>query len=291
MRLGTIDNPPHTSPDEWAEKLHFLGVRSVVLPCGENTPGALLDRYLAVCREMNWTIAEVGAWSNPCSKDPEEAEKSRNYCKRQLAFADHIGARCCVNIAGTNGGPQWDGPYLDNYGRDAIKRVRDSVCEIIDSVKPTRTFYTLEPMPWMIPDSPEQYLELIEAVSNERFAVHMDLVNMISSPKRYFFNRDFMDRSFRLLKGRIRACHVKDVKIGDKLTLHLSEVPCGEGNIDLRHYAELATAEDPDMPFLIEHLDSWNAYEASFRFLCKRLAACRSEIFGFGKSMSIPIDA
>ncbi len=272
MRLGIAFNPPHTSPDEWAEKLRSLGVRAVVLPCSENTDGALLDRYLAVCREMNWPIAEVGAWCNPCSPDPAEAEKNLDYCKRQLAFADHIGARCCVNIAGTNGGPQWDGPYLENFGSEAMKRARDSICEILESVRPVHTFYTLEPMPWMIPDSPEQYLELIEAVDNEHFAVHMDLANMISSPKRYFFNRDFMDRCFRLLKGKIRACHVKDVRIGDKLTLHLAEVPCGEGNIDLRHYAKLATAEDPDMPFLIEHLSNWDAYETSFRFLSAHLS-------------------
>lgn len=271
MRPGTAVNPPHTSPDEWAEKLRALGVRSVVLPCGENTPGALLDRYLALCREMDWTIAEVGAWCNPCSPDSAEAEKNRNCCKRKLAFADHIGARCCVNIAGTSGGPQWDGPYLENYGSEAMKRVRDTVCDILESVNPAHTFYTLEPMPWMIPDSPEQYLELIEAVGREDFAVHMDLVNMISSPKKYFFNRDFMDRCFRLLKGRIRACHVKDVRIGGKLTLHLNEVPCGEGNLDLRHYAELATMEDADMPFLIEHLSSWDAYEKSFRLLSAHL--------------------
>ena len=267
MRPGIISNPPHSSPEEWAEKLKTLGVRTVVLPCNENTPDALLDRYLNLCKEMDWSIAEVGAWSNPLSGDPAEAAKNREFCKRQLAFADHVKARCCVNIAGTHGGPQWDGAYKENYGKEAMKRVRDSVLEILEDVKVHHTYYTLEPMPWMIPDTPEQYLELINEINHERFAVHMDIVNMISSPEKYFFNSKFMDHCFSLLKGKIRACHVKDMKIGSNLTLHLSEVPCFEGNMDLLHYAELATEEDPDMPFIIEHLSSWESYAESFRKL------------------------
>jgi len=272
MRLGVLANPPHSSPDEWAGKLSALGVRTVTLPCDDTTSDALTERYLALCKAMDWNIAEVGAWCNPLSADLSKARENLELCKRRLAFADHVGARCCVNIAGTNGGPQWDGPYRSNYGPDAMKRVRDSICDILESVKPTRTYYTLEPMPWMIPDSPEQYLELIRAVSNDRFAVHMDIVNMVNSPEKYFFNREFMDRCFSLLKGRIRACHVKDSRIGEKLTLHFAEVPCGDGNIDLRHYAELATAEDPDMPFMIEHLCGWHVYADSFKRVSALLA-------------------
>ena len=37
------------------------------------------------------------------------------------------------------------------------------VGQIIDAVKPSRTFYTLEPMPWMYPDSAESYAGLIKS--------------------------------------------------------------------------------------------------------------------------------
>jgi len=43
---------------------------------------------------------------------------------------------------------------------------------IIDAVQPTRTFYTLETMPWMYPDSPQSYLRLLQAVDRRQFAVH-----------------------------------------------------------------------------------------------------------------------
>lgn len=259
MRLGIKMNPSHSSADEWADKLTTLGLRTAMLPCDERADDAVIDAYLRAAKEQDISIGEVGAWCNPLSADPSERKANMDFCKRRLAFADHIGARCCVNITGTLG-EKWDGPYASNYGADAFKRAVDSIREIIDAVNPSRTFYTVEPMPWMIPDSPEQYLELIKAVDHPRFAVHLDVVNMISSPFLYFHQTDLLDRCFSLLAGRIRACHVKDIKLGETLTTHLSEVPCGEGTFDIARYARLATAEDPDMPFLIEHQNNWDAY-------------------------------
>lgn len=263
MRLGISMNPPHSCPEEWADKLAALQLRSAVFPGNEKTPDKLLDAYVEGARSHDIVIAEVGAWCNPLSADPDARKNNIELCKRRLALADHVHARCCVNIAGTDGGPQWDGPYKENYGNAAMEKIIASVRDILDAVNPQHTFYTLEPMPWMIPSSPEQYLELIERIAHPRFAVHMDIVNMISSPEKYFFNREFMEKAFSLLKGRIRSCHVKDISIGSKLTLHLNETMCGTGFLDIRRYSELADAEDPDMPFIIEHLADWDAYLAS----------------------------
>ena len=41
-------------------------------------------------------------------------------------------------------------------------------------------------MPWMIPDSPDENLQLIKDVNRKAFAVHLDFVNMINSPKDIF---------------------------------------------------------------------------------------------------------
>ena len=38
--------------------------------------------------------------------------------------------------------------------------------QIIDDVQPTRTFFTLEAMPWAYPDTTESYLRLIAAIEN-----------------------------------------------------------------------------------------------------------------------------
>lgn len=277
MRLGIAMNPPHTCPEEWADKLSELGLGAAVFPCSEQAPDSLIDAYVRAACSHHIVIAEVGAWCNPLSADPVARKNNMDLCKSRLALADYVHARCCVNIAGTDGSSQWDGPNKTNFGETAMERVAESICEILDAVKPEHTFYTLEPMPWMIPASPEQYMELIRRTARPRFAVHMDIVNMISSPEKYFFNRAFMENAFFLLKGRIRACHVKDVVIGTKLTLHLSETMCGDGALDIRRYAELAEAEDPDMPFIIEHQTEWNAYLESIERV-RRITAQESPL-------------
>ncbi len=101
-----------------------------------------------------------------------------------LQLADEIGAGCCVNISGARG-EIWDGPYPGNYANETFDLIVETVRYIIDQVKPVSAFYTLEPMPYMLPDSPDTYLELIKAIDRKQFAAHLDPVNMISSPQRY----------------------------------------------------------------------------------------------------------
>ncbi|MCM8756987.1 MAG: hypothetical protein NC823_00715 [Candidatus Omnitrophica bacterium] len=53
------------------------------------------------------------------------------------------------------------------------------VRQIIDAVKPVRSYYTLETMPWMYPDSAESYQSLLQAVDRKAFAVHFNPVNLL----------------------------------------------------------------------------------------------------------------
>lgn len=259
MRIGISHVPRHDSPAEWAAALSALGCRAAVFPCNHRESDAKIDAYVAAAKDHDLLIAEVGAWCNPLHADPAERAKNLRYCQEQLALAERVGARCCVNIAGTTG-EVWDGGYVENYGPEAFQRVVETTQAIIDAVHPTRSSYSLEPMPWMIPSSPAEYIDLMQAVNRQGFSVHLDVVNMINCPQRYFFNRDFLDECFRILGPYIRSCHVKDVRLERHLTFNLKEVAAGDGALDLQHYMELAHACDPDMPFIIEHLGSADEY-------------------------------
>ncbi len=97
-------------------------------------------------REANIIISEVGAWSNPISKNEKERKEAIKKCKDSLALADLIGAGCCVNISGSRG-EKWDGPHPENLSRETFDLIVQTTREIIDEVKPVRTFFTLETMP------------------------------------------------------------------------------------------------------------------------------------------------
>ena len=119
----------------------------------------------------------------------------------------------------------------------------------------------------MIPSSPDEYLRLIEDVDRAEFGTHLDVVNMITSPKRYFYNDEFLEECFQKLHGSIVSCHLKDIRLKPEYTFQLEECACGEGALDIKRYTQLATAEAPDMPMIIEHLTTDEEYVASVKYV------------------------
>ncbi|MBO4927592.1 MAG: sugar phosphate isomerase/epimerase [Clostridiales bacterium] len=266
MRLGTSAPLKHSSAREWAENQVDLGCRAVVFPLSAQDPEEKIDEYLEAARSHDLLIAEVGIWRNALSLDPEERKTNREYCIAQLRLADRIGARCAVNVAGAMG-PRWDGYYKENFSEDTRKQIVLMVQEIIDRAEVTNTFFTLEPMPWMIPTGPEDYVRLLEKVNRDRFAVHMDIINMIHSAERYFEPEPFIDRCVALLGDRIRSCHIKDVHLKEEYTFQLEECAPGQGEFPLRYYVEKMHGIDPEMPVILEHLNTDEEYIQYMNYL------------------------
>jgi sugar phosphate isomerase/epimerase len=259
MKLGIATALTHNSPGEWAGRHARLGLEAVVFPLDHTADMKLIDGYAEAAREHALVIAEVGAWCNPICADKAQRRNNIGFCIRQLELADYIGALCCVNIAGA-AGEVWDGGYPENYLPETYEAIVSSVREIIDTAKPKRTRYALETMPWMYPDSPESYLRLMGDIDRPGFGVHMDMVNMINCPSRYFNSADFTNHCFALLGDKILSCHLKDVILRNKMTLTLDETFPGTGGFDIKNYIEQADRINSGTPFIIEHLGSEEEY-------------------------------
>lgn len=273
MYLGLSSSLKHSSPKEWAETHKALGLKSVVFPVDCNAGEKLIEAYKEEAEKHGLLIAEVGIWRNTLAADMAEREKWIDYAIRQLKMADKIGAACCVNVVGTPYGPRWDGGYRQNFSQELWQMAVKMVQRIIDEAKPMRTKFSIESMPWMIPSSPDEYLRLIKDVNRKEFGAHLDVVNMITSPERYFFNDKFLEECFSKLKGKICSCHLKDIRLKEEYTFQLQECACGQGTLDLELFAKLATAENAQMPMIIEHLSTDEEYLASLKYVQKRLAA------------------
>ncbi|HBC88359.1 MAG TPA: xylose isomerase [Lentisphaeria bacterium] len=259
MRLGGPVHGKHESPEAWVKLVKAAGYRAAYCPVGVETDINLIKAYESAAKKADIVIAECGAWSNPISPDAKIREEAMSKCKKQLALADEIGALCCVNIAGSRGA-KWDGPDKNDFTKSTFDLIVESVRQIIDAVKPKRAFYTLETMPWMYPDSPDSYLDLIKAIDRKAFAVHLDPVNIICSPQRYFSNTDILKECFKKLGPYIKSCHVKDIILRDKLTVHLDECRPGTGGIDYATYLKEAGKLNQDVPLMIEHLPNGEEY-------------------------------
>ena len=267
MFLGISSSLEHRSPEEWARKHKALGLETVVFPVscfdGEQT----IMAYKEAADEAGLTIAEVGVWRNTLAADPDERERWTDYAIGQLRMADAIGAACCVNVVGTPYGPRWDGGYRENFSSELWDMAVRMIRRIIDTARPVHTKFCIETMPWMIPGSPDEYLRLAEDVDRAEFGTHLDVVNMITSPRRYFFNEEFLAECFRKLHGTIVSCHLKDIRLKPEYTFQLEECACGEGALDIPLYIRLASAENPSLPMIIEHLATDEEYVSSVRYV------------------------
>jgi sugar phosphate isomerase/epimerase len=133
----------------------------------------------------------------------------------------------------------------------------------VDAVEPRRTFYSLEPMPWSLPGSPDSYLELLRAIDRPRFGVHLDPVNFVNSPAKYYENAALLRECFAKLGPHIKSCHAKDITLANELTVHLAEVRPGLGALDYRVFLTEVDRLEPDTPLLVEHLSSEGDYRAA----------------------------
>lgn len=266
MRFGGPVYGDSSTPEQWVALLKQQGYNAAYCPVDQKADAATVQAYAKAAAEADILIAEVGAWSNPLSPDAETRKKAVEHCQKQLALAEQIGAGCCVNIAGSCGEP-WDGPHPDNLTEATFDVIVETVRTIIDAVKPTRTFYTLEPMPWMYPDSPQNYLRLIEAIDRPQFGAHLDPVNMICSPQRYFGNTAFLKECFALLGPHIKSCHAKDILLSTKLTTHLDEVRPGLGILDYGIFLKELQQLNPEIPMMLEHLPSAEEYTLAAEYV------------------------
>ncbi|MBQ8136264.1 MAG: TIM barrel protein, partial [Clostridia bacterium] len=185
MLLGGTVTGNFKTPKEWESLLIKSRFKAVTAPFTCRTPKEDIAAYCEAAKRQGAVIAEAGVWKNLFDPDPAIAEENLRFAKEQLAMADAWGIPCCVNIVGTESPIAWDAADKRNFTAETYERIVACIQDIIDSVKPDCAFYCIEPMPWMVPDSPEAYLQLIRDVDRAQFGAHMDFVNMINCPRRY----------------------------------------------------------------------------------------------------------
>jgi sugar phosphate isomerase/epimerase len=259
LRLGGPAFGKFEDPDAWVRLIKSLGYRAAYCPLGHNEKDDVVKACADAAKKADIIIAEVGAWSNPISPDEETRRKALTKCRESLALADRIDAKCCVNISGSRSSARWQGPHPDNLTDETFDMIVETTRAIIDEVKPTRTHFTLETMPWAYPDSADSYLRLIKAIDRRRFAVHFDPVNLVTSPQRYFRNAELIRDFFKKLGPRIKSCHAKDILLQSKLTTHLDEVRPGLGGLDYAVFLR-ELSKFPHTPLMLEHLKGPEEY-------------------------------
>lgn len=212
-------------------------------------------------------IAEVGRWCNLLDADSAKRAANLKTVTDGLALAEAVGARCCVDIAGSYSPTAWFGPHPDNISPKFFDATVENARKIIDAVQPKRARFCYEMMGWALPDGPDAYLKMIKAVDREAFAVHLDPCNLVNSPRRFYRNTDLLNECFDKLGRWIASCHAKDLAWDVEMNVHFREVCLGTGSLDYTTYLKRLAALPGGVPLMIEHMNGAEEYDQSRRYL------------------------
>jgi len=263
IRLGApVFKGPH-DPEELALAHRKLGYRAAYCPAVRLDETERIRDIAQAFAKHDVVLAEVGRWCNLLDADLAKRAANLEKVTEGLALAEAIGARCCVDIAGSFNEKVWYGPHPKNVTREFFDLAVENARKIIDAVKPQRTKLCYEMMGWSLPDSPDSYLELIKAIDRPAFAVHLDPCNLINSPSRMYRNTDLRNEACANLGPWSPRCLAKDLAWVPEMNVHLLEVPLGAGALDYSTYLKRLAALPGDVPLMIEHMKSPEEYDQS----------------------------
>jgi sugar phosphate isomerase/epimerase len=269
IRLGGPIFLKSEDPKEQAREHRRLGYSAAYCPQVGLAEGDRIRAIRDAFTAENVVISEVGAWKNMLDPDAQKRSENQKYVTERLALAEAVGARCCVDIAGSYNPKVWYGPDARNLSREFFDATVENCRKVIDSVKPARTKFTIEMMGWSLPDGPDTYLKLISAVDRKAFAVHLDVCNAINSPQRFYSNAEVIKECFAKLGKWIVSCHAKDLEWITELNVHFLEVIPGRGAIDYRTYLTELAQCPVEAPLMLEHLKTAEEYEEGKQYILR----------------------
>lgn len=263
IRLGGPAFADTEDPKELARAHRKLGYSAAYCPNVSLNDSAKIRAYADAFAELDVVIAEVGRWVNLLDADAEKRRLNLQVVTDGLALAEAIGARCCVDIAGSFSTQSWFGPDPQNLSRRHFEASVENARKIIDAVKPTRTTFCYEVMGWSWPDSPEHYVKLIKAVDRKAFSVHLDPCNLVNSPEKFYDNTRLLNDCFDKLGKWIVSCHAKDLTWDVEMNIHFREVAPGKGSLDYATYLRRLAQLPQNPPLMLEHLSTAQEYSGA----------------------------
>jgi len=263
LRLGAPVSLPGDDPEALARAHRAKGYRAAYCPNVRLDDRERIRATVEAFGRHDVTIAEVGRWVNLLDPDPEARRKNLATVSDGLALAEAMGARCCVDIAGSFSTTSWFGPHPDNLSDRFFDAAVENARKIVDAVKPARTTFCYEMMAWSLPDSPDACLRMLKAVDRKAFAVHLDPCNLVNSPQRYYRSSDLIRECYAKLGPHVASVHAKDLTWDVEMAVHFREVRNGLGTIDHGVFLAEHARHAPDAPIMLEHLPGEAEYDAA----------------------------
>jgi len=173
VRLGGPMFVAPKDPEELALAHRKFGYRAAYCPAIALNDREQIRDVSHAFTKHDVVLAEVGRWCNLLDADSVRRAANLKTVTEGLALAEAVGARCCVDIAGSYNTKSWFGPHPKNLSKEFFDTSVENARKIIDAVQPTRAKFCFEMMGWALPDAPDAYLAMIKAVDRPAFGFHL----------------------------------------------------------------------------------------------------------------------
>jgi sugar phosphate isomerase/epimerase len=268
IRLGAPIFLKSDDPGALAHEHRRLGYTAAQCPPATISDTARIEAIRRAYADENVILAEVGAWVNILDPDAEKRRKNMDYVIERMALAEAVGARCCVDTAGSFASQGSADPR--NVTSEFFDATVENCRKVVDTVKPKRSRFTIEMMFASLPDGADSYVELLKAVDRKEFGVHMDVCNVLNSPTKYYNSGVVIDDLFRKLGRSVVSCHAKDLRIAAFRSLQFVEVVPGRGIVDYKAYLRNLAQTPLEAPLMMEHFANDDEYQEGARYIRKQ---------------------
>jgi sugar phosphate isomerase/epimerase len=244
------------------KRLHYTAAQC---PPAKADDSARIEAIRKAYADEDVVIAEVGAWVNLLHPDAAIRKKNLDYAIERMQLAEAVGARCCVDTAGSlSPDGSADAHAVSQEFFDATV---ENCRKIIDAVKPKRSRFTIEAMFANLPDSADSYVDLIWAVDRKEFGVHLDVCNLLNTPRKLYNSGLYIDELFRKLGPSIVSCHAKDLRLQPGRSLQFVEVVPGRGIVDYKAYLRNLAQVPLEAPLMLEHFRNDDEFQEGARYI------------------------
>ncbi|MGO9112349.1 MAG: hypothetical protein ACLP9L_24225 [Thermoguttaceae bacterium] len=118
VRFGGPVFADSKDPEEMALAHRKLGYRAAYCPAMALSDRERIRDVSQAFAKHDIVLAEVGRWCNLLDADPVRRVANLKTVSEGLALAEAVGARCCVDIAGSYNTKSWFGPHPKNLSKE-----------------------------------------------------------------------------------------------------------------------------------------------------------------------------
>ncbi len=241
---------------EMCRRVRQLGFSGIFTRFSKNnpneTPKAKADRVKQLLADEGVRLYQAtGFWQNLVTPDENKRRESVRTLQNALKLAGWMGAR---GIDTGPGSMSPDGvwfPHPANWTATSRNQLVKSLKESAKAAEDAGVFLSLEGHQLVVLESAEVTRDILDQVNSPWVRSDYDSANWITRETVYDTTAA-INHHFDVLGRHIVSCHAKDIRIENRLTLHLQDGCPGKGLLDFKTLFRRLEALSPEYPAIAE---------------------------------------